>query len=101
MGEAGDNSKAEREQRNPSPDGEPSKPPVIRRPPPIPAQAREQKPVSEPTILGKPIGFQPAALLNTEELERFKNLLVFAKSTVEGYYVGKHKSPFHGASAEF
>jgi uncharacterized protein (DUF58 family) len=101
MGEAGDNSKSEREQRSMSSGGEPYKPPVIRRPPPIPAHAREQKPVSEPTILGKPIGFQPAALLNAEELERFKNLLVFAKSTVEGYYVGKHKSPFRGASAEF
>ena len=40
-------------------------------------------------------------LLLPEELERFKNLLVFAKSTVEGYYSGKHKSPFRGSSVEF
>ncbi|WP_150107189.1 DUF58 domain-containing protein [Pedosphaera parvula] len=81
--------------------GAAGRPPVIQKPPPVPAHLKEPKPASEPTILGKPIGFQPAALLNTEELERFKNLLVFAKSTVEGYYVGKHKSPFRGASAEF
>ena len=41
------------------------------------------------------------SMLTLEELERFKNLLIFAKSTVEGYFSGKHKSPFYGASAEF
>ncbi len=56
-----------------------------------------------PTILGKPLifGAQSQSLLTVEELERFKNLLVFARSTVEGYYSGKHKSPFRGSSAEF
>jgi uncharacterized protein (DUF58 family) len=34
-------------------------------------------------------------------LERFGNLLVFARSTVEGYFAGKHKSPFRGSSVEF
>jgi uncharacterized protein (DUF58 family) len=34
-------------------------------------------------------------------LERFKNLLVFARSTVEGYFVGKHRSPYRGSSVEF
>jgi uncharacterized protein (DUF58 family) len=34
-------------------------------------------------------------------LERFKNLLVFSRATVEGYFVGKHKSPFRGSSVEF
>ena len=28
----------------------------------------------------------PPLLLNIQELERFENLLVFAKATVEGYY---------------
>jgi uncharacterized protein (DUF58 family) len=41
------------------------------------------------------------SLLLPAELERFKNLLVFARSTVEGYFVGKHKSPYHGSSVEF
>jgi uncharacterized protein (DUF58 family) len=41
------------------------------------------------------------SLLLPAELERFKNLLVFARSTVEGYFVGKHKSPYRGASVEF
>jgi uncharacterized protein (DUF58 family) len=41
------------------------------------------------------------SLLLPEDLERFKNLLVFARSTVEGYFVGKHKSPYHGSSVEF
>ena len=40
-------------------------------------------------------------LLNLQELERFENLLVFAKATVEGYYSGKHKSPYRGSAAEF
>ena len=43
----------------------------------------------------------PPLLLNIQELERFENLLVFAKATVEGYYAGKHKSPYRGSAAEF
>jgi len=41
------------------------------------------------------------SLLSPTELERFGNLLVFARSTVEGYFVGKHKSPYRGSSVEF
>lgn len=43
----------------------------------------------------------PPLLLNIQELERFENLLVFARATVEGYYAGKHKSPYRGSAAEF
>ena len=43
----------------------------------------------------------PPLLLNLQELERFENLLVFAKAVVEGYYTGKHKSPYRGSAAEF
>lgn len=43
----------------------------------------------------------PPLLLNLQELERFENLMVFAKATVEGYYAGKHKSPYRGSAAEF
>ena len=41
------------------------------------------------------------SLLSPAELERFGNLLVFARSTVEGYFAGKHKSPHRGSSVEF
>lgn len=62
-------------------------PPVIRAaPPPLEIFRRTAKRVS---------------LLSPDELERFGNLLVFARSTVEGYFSGKHKSPFHGSSVEF
>lgn len=52
-------------------------------PPPLPASVRTR------------------SLLAPEELERFKNLLVFARATVEGYFVGRHKSPYRGSSSEF
>jgi uncharacterized protein (DUF58 family) len=41
------------------------------------------------------------SLLNPAELERFRNLLVFARATVEGYFAGKHRSPHRGSSVEF
>ncbi len=48
---------------------------------------------------------QPAtpkgSILSPAELERFGNLLMFARSTVEGYFAGKHKSPYRGSSVEF
>lgn len=40
-------------------------------------------------------------LLSIEELERFKNLLLFAQATVDGFFAGKHRSSHQGASAEF
>ena len=43
----------------------------------------------------------PGSLLSPAELERFGNQLLFARSTVEGYFVGKHKSPHRGSSVEF
>jgi uncharacterized protein (DUF58 family) len=61
-----------------------SVPPIISRVPPI---FRRTKP--------------PPILLNPAELERFGDLLLFARSTVEGYFAGKHKSPFRGSSVEF
>jgi uncharacterized protein (DUF58 family) len=61
-----------------------SVPPIISRAPPI---FRRTKP--------------PPLLLNPAEIERFGDLLLFARSTVEGYFAGKHKSPFRGSSVEF
>lgn len=40
-------------------------------------------------------------LLNPEELAAFEDLLIFAKTTVQGFYSGKHRSPWFGESAEF
>src|SRR3954465_13671619 len=42
-----------------------------------------------------------AKLLNLEEADRFKDLLLFAKAQVEGYFSGKHKSPHFGSDVEF
>ena len=42
-----------------------------------------------------------STLLDFEELERFENLLVFARASVEGFFAGKHKSPWTGSSTEF
>lgn len=53
--------------------------PTLKEPPPLPA----------------------SALLNVAELARFENLMVFAKATVDGFFVGKHRSPKHGSAAEF
>lgn len=42
-----------------------------------------------------------AKLLNQEELERFKSLIVFAKTAVESRFQGRHKSPDLGGGGEF
>ena len=72
----------------------------VGRPPPIPPAGRIPPLVSR---LFRPPPSLPArqSLLLPEELERFKNLLIFARATVEGYFVGKHKSPNRGSSVEF
>lgn len=57
-------------------------------PPPLPPVGKKPPPL-------------PVSLLSAEELDRFKNLLVFAQTTVEGYFAGRHRSPYRGTSAEF
>src|SRR3569833_916827 len=66
---------------------------------------RQAPPGSQPPIISRvpPIFNRtkpPPFLLNPAELERFGDLLVFARATVEGYFAGKHKSPFHSSSDE-
>jgi uncharacterized protein (DUF58 family) len=39
--------------------------------------------------------------INRSTIEPFKNLELLAKSVVEGFITGMHKSPFHGFSVEF
>jgi uncharacterized protein (DUF58 family) len=88
-------------------DGQP--PPVIgSQPPPLPPR-QAPSPPPLPGVLRSaahvvqrlPMPARSEPLLTPQELERFKNLLVFARATVEGYFSGKHKSPYRGASAEF
>lgn len=60
-------------------------------------------PPAPPPLPGAPPPPAAAAssLLSLEELERFQNLLIFAQTTVEGAFAGRHRSPLPGASAEF
>jgi len=71
-------------------------PPLPDVPPLLPPEERVQLPLSR-LYPSRP---RPS-LLSPEELERFGNLLMFARSTVEGYFAGKHKSPHRGSSVEF
>lgn len=77
-------------------------PPVIGQgPPPVLPPKRRGPPPWAHLIPSMPAALGKRALLAPGELERFKNLLVFARSAVEGYFVGKHKSPYRGSSVEF
>jgi uncharacterized protein (DUF58 family) len=71
-------------------------------PPPLPG-IRRPSGSQPPPLPGKRADNRAPkpGLLTLEELERFKNLLVFAQVTVEGYFAGKHRSPYRGSSAEF
>ncbi|MCW1884125.1 DUF58 domain-containing protein [Luteolibacter flavescens] len=82
-------------------------------PPPFPG-AKESSPTKPPPFPGsaKPRESADAAdernrehlasrLLDQSELERFKNLIVFAKTTVESQFSGRHKSPDLGSGGEF
>ena len=40
-------------------------------------------------------------LINRSKIEPFRNLELLARSVVEGFITGLHKSPFHGFSVEF
>ncbi len=40
-------------------------------------------------------------MLNPAEIERFGNLLLFARTKVEGYFSGRHRSPYYGSNVEF
>ena len=42
-----------------------------------------------------------SSLLDEDELNRFKNLLVFAKGTIESRFAGRHKSADLGSGGEF
>ncbi len=71
-------------------------------PPPLPA-ARSAQLIRESVIAAeeKFNAKRAAELLDEGELERFKNLIVFAKTAVESRYQGRHKSPDLGGGGEF
>jgi uncharacterized protein (DUF58 family) len=70
-------------------------PPIIGRAPPI------IRPLGKAFPLPLPVRAGRKTLLSPAELERFGDLLLFARATVEGHFAGKHKSPFRGSSVEF
>ena len=70
-------------------------------PPPPPPQKSGVSIAAASLLQARNAAQPPPLLLNIQELERFENLLVFAQATVEGYYAGKHKSPYRGSAAEF
>ena len=70
-------------------------------PPPLPTRvAPTLRETAEQAAL-KLSDARAANLLDESELERFRNLLVFAKTAVEGRYQGRHKSPDLGGGGEF
>ena len=74
----------------------------IKLPPPLPRHAMPPPLPESAAVTQQKVDAKRAALLLDEaELERFKNLIVFAKTTVESRYQGRHKSPDHGGGGEF
>ena len=45
--------------------------------------------------------FYKQMLLSLKDIQEYGNLELLAQQVVEGYMVGRHKSPFHGFSVEF
>jgi uncharacterized protein (DUF58 family) len=71
-------------------------------PPPLPKPSAVSAAVASLLQLRRKAAITPPPLLlNIEELERFENLLVFARAVVEGYFSGRHRSPYRGSAAEF
>lgn|GEM_PF-6257 len=65
--------------------------------PPEPRAAPYQPPPAPPAL-------PPSATsryLRPQDLRRFENFQFAAKMVVEGFYSGRHRSPFHDRSAEF
>ena len=98
----GDNSSDPR----PLPSSGAARPPRIRprpgpAPPPLLPPSQRVRPVPGRPVRAAQPPVRRLSLLSPAELERYGNLLVFARSTVEGYFAGKHKSPFRGTSVEF
>lgn len=91
------------------PDSGPSPQRPAVRPPPLPrANAVRPPPLPRSTVPPPLPGSGPAPtsrlsnpLLEPDQLDHFRDLLLFAQTTVDGFFAGKHRSPYPGASAEF
>jgi len=70
-------------------------------PPPLPTKIVPTLRESAEAAATKLIERRAKNLLDESELERFRNLLVFAKTAVEGRFQGRHKSPDLGGGGEF
>ena len=70
-------------------------------PPPLPTRVVPTLRESAEQAAEKLAEARATKLLDEAELERFRNLLVFAKTAVEGRYQGRHKSPDLGGGGEF
>ena len=70
---------------------------AVRSPQPLPAQPPSLPPPTPPVL-------PPSAAsryLRPQDLRRFENFQFAAKMVVEGFYSGRHRSPFYDRSAEF
>lgn len=71
----------------------------------IPQPTRPPSPQLQTPPPGAPLTLPPAetgrGLLNEDELNRFRNLLVFAKAAIESRFAGRHKSSDFGSGGEF
>ena len=74
-------------------------------PPPLTGAGRLMKEVREvpPPLPPEEPSFPPVNPLCSAPPNSplYGNLLVFAKSRVEGYFSGRHRSPYYGSNAEF
>lgn len=66
-----------------------------------PVSGPQRPPVHPPAKPASPAASRRPKLLAPDELDRFSDLLLFARTTVDGFFAGKHRSPYPGASAEF
>ncbi len=69
----------------------------LQHPPPLPVRARKEP----PPLPAKQMPGERIGILRPQELDPLKNLLLFAKSIVEGWFAGKHRSLDFGSNAEF
>jgi len=56
---------------------------------------------NKPLVATPSAGSRPSGAIDPASLMRIKHLMLRAKTVVEGFFNGQHRSPFHGFSAEF
>lgn len=70
-------------------------------PPPRPTQVYATLAESQAALEERHRVARAATLLDQEEMERFRNLVIFAKTLVESRFQGRHRSPDLGGGGEF